>query len=277
LNVYFFSSIAKTPLISTMSSTRQSLYGVGLLDDLHMYFPDLLYNPDRFTTTGSVLGYIRDQTESQFNLFARGQREAQQRQQREAQPLQNPILTTPIRSTTATATPAAPARRLRTQRHWSETGAEGSYGTGGYGIYNPSVAEQIISPIENIITETYDISSLFQIPTAQRHTETPINPSLMSILLNAVTSMPRTDLEPVVVRPDTQTIDRTTALRSAREEDEHEVCSVCQDEYTEGQAIRSITYCNHMFHKSCIDQWFEQNVHCPVCRFDIRQTPNPAQ
>jgi hypothetical protein len=254
-----------------MASARQPLYGVGLLDDLHTYFPDLLYNPDRFTTTGSVLRYIRDQTESQFNLFARGQREAQQSQPQQPQ---NPVLTTPIRPPAMT-TPAAPARRIRPQRHWSETGAEGPYGAGGYGVHIPQINhDTYINPIENIITETYDVSSLFQIPNTQRQSTQNATNSLMSILLNAVTGMPRADLEPVVVRPDNQTIDRTTTLRPARETDENEVCSVCQDHYTEGQAIRSITHCSHMFHKSCIDQWFERDVHCPVCRFDVRQTPN---
>jgi hypothetical protein len=193
----------------------------------------------------------------------------------------NPVLTTPVRPPPAAATPAAPQRRIRPQRHWSETGAEGPYGAGGYGVHIPTyppivpVAEQIINPIENIITETYDISSLFQIPAAQRQssTNTNTNASIMSALLNVIAGMPRADLEPVVVRPDNETISRTTTLRPARETDENEVCSICQDCYTEGQAIRSITHCSHMFHKSCIDQWFEGHVHCPVCRYDIRQTP----
>jgi hypothetical protein len=30
--------------------------------------------------------------------------------------------------------------------------------------------------------------------------------------------------------------------------------------------------CHHTFHKSCIDTWFQENVHCPVCRHDIRLT-----
>ena len=249
------------------------LYGVGLLDDLHTYFPELLYNRGRFQTVPQVLDYIYTQIETRVNPYARGAqlyRESQQQQQ-------NPVLATPSRPITVTA-PSAPARRIQPQRHWSDGGAEGPFGANGYGVYVPPppivpLAEQVINPIENIITETYDISSLFHIPTAQRQSTNATTNSLMSILLNAVTSMPRTDLEPVVVRPEPQTIDRATTLRSAREEDEQEVCSVCQDEYTEGQAIRSITHCSHMFHKSCIDQWFERNVHCPVCRYDIRQTP----
>ena len=251
-------------------AARQPLYGVGLLDDLHTYFPDLLYNQERFTDIQSVLQYVRDQTESQFNLFARGQRETQQQQtQHQA------TVTTPARAVQPriSPVPAAPGRPLvNTRNHWSNSGAEGPFGANGYGNYI-SQSDRIVDTFNTIVTETYDISNLFQIPTAQRQTRT--DTSLLSLLVNAVTSMPRADLEPVVVRPDTQTIERVTTLRPARSSDESEVCSVCQENYTEGQAIRSITYCNHNFHKSCIDQWFERDVHCPVCRFDVRQTPNP--
>ena len=33
-------------------------YGIGLLDDMHNYFPDLLYNPLRFNNVQDVLNYI---------------------------------------------------------------------------------------------------------------------------------------------------------------------------------------------------------------------------
>lgn len=259
-------------------SARQPLYGVGLLDDIHTYFPDLLYDQSRFTDVQSILRYVREQTEEQFNLFTRGQREAQQRQ---PQPQQPAPTTTPVRPI-QTHIPSAPVRPSRPVRNRSEGpfAPEGPFGANGYGIYNPPIvpitpiAEQMINTFDNVITETYDISNLFQIPAAQRQTRTDTN-SLLSMLVNAVTAMPRADLEPVIVRPDTQTIERATSLRPARAADEEEVCSVCQENYTEGQAIRSITYCNHNFHKSCIDQWFERDVHCPVCRFDVRQTPAP--
>ena len=33
---------------------------------------------------------------------------------------------------------------------------------------------------------------------------------------------------------------------------------------------RRLKNCAHMFHRPCIDRWFEGHVHCPVCRADIR-------
>lgn len=46
------------------------------------------------------------------------------------------------------------------------------------------------------------------------------------------------------------------------------VCSICQEPVTCATRIR---HCGHMFHSSCIDQWFSMNPRCPVCRHDIRE------
>ena len=50
----------------------QVVYGVGLLDDVHNYFPSLLYEQGRFQTLPQVLSYVRSQMNSRFNLFAYG-------------------------------------------------------------------------------------------------------------------------------------------------------------------------------------------------------------
>lgn len=56
-----------------MSYTR--LYDSALLDDIHNYFPELLYAPERFRTISDVLGYVQEQTRRRFDLFSRGRRE----------------------------------------------------------------------------------------------------------------------------------------------------------------------------------------------------------
>ena len=53
----------------------RSHYGVSLLDDLHNYFPDILYRPEQFQTVASVLQYVQLQTQVHFNLFDLGRRE----------------------------------------------------------------------------------------------------------------------------------------------------------------------------------------------------------
>jgi hypothetical protein len=96
-------------------------------------------------------------------------------------------------------------------------------------------------------------------------------------IYSTIRNLIRPDLEPVIVRPTSEQIDNATTLilvnkphEESEGEGEEELCSICQDGYDDGQAMRKITHCSHSFHKSCIDEWFEQNVHCPICRFDIR-------
>lgn len=68
-----------------MSTQRDSVYGVGLLDDLHNYFPGLLYEPERFRTVSEVLSYIRENTSRRFNLFDHGRRQYMNRHRQQPQ------------------------------------------------------------------------------------------------------------------------------------------------------------------------------------------------
>ncbi|KAG1360958.1 RING-H2 finger protein ATL64-like [Cocos nucifera] len=49
--------------------------------------------------------------------------------------------------------------------------------------------------------------------------------------------------------------------------EEKESCSVCLAEYVEGEEVRVLPRCKHMFHKACIDQWLiTRSPFCPICR-----------
>jgi hypothetical protein len=50
----------------------ETVYGVGLLDDLHNYFPALLYEQHRFHTLRHVFQYVRSQMDTRFNLYRYG-------------------------------------------------------------------------------------------------------------------------------------------------------------------------------------------------------------
>jgi len=43
-------------------------------------------------------------------------------------------------------------------------------------------------------------------------------------------------------------------------------CAICLEEVGEGEAVKMIAYCRHVFHAECIDRWLEKQVTCPVCR-----------
>ncbi|KAJ3701212.1 hypothetical protein LUZ61_004917 [Rhynchospora tenuis] len=45
-------------------------------------------------------------------------------------------------------------------------------------------------------------------------------------------------------------------------------CSICLSSIEEGEQVRQLPNCRHMFHKECIDVWLSTNASCPVCRGD---------
>lgn len=70
----------------------------------------------------------------------------------------------------------------------------------------------------------------------------------------------------VNVAPTSQQIERAVERMAVPPADT--TCSICQEPMTGGTRIR---HCNHFFHGNCINEWFEVNARCPVCRYDIRE------
>lgn len=46
-------------------------------------------------------------------------------------------------------------------------------------------------------------------------------------------------------------------------------CAVCLSEFEEGETLRLLTKCNHVFHLDCINLWLSGHVTCPVCRAEL--------
>lgn len=84
--------------------------------------------------------------------------------------------------------------------------------------------------------------------------------------------------DPVTVRPSAAAYSRNTILIDSSGVPAGTVCTVCQSspgEDLSGVPItesmwRKLRGCQHYFHKTCADRWFDQNIHCPNCRADIR-------
>jgi hypothetical protein len=76
----------------------------------------------------------------------------------------------------------------------------------------------------------------------------------------------------VPVYPSVQEIDRATTLFRAGSNRQGDICTICQDHGSaeETPEWRELDACGHLYHKKCIDRWFETSVHCPICRVDIR-------
>jgi len=201
-------------------------YDIQFLDDIHNYFPDILYRPERFLTVASLLQYIRTQASSRYDLFSNAQRNhvvsTPPANNRFAA---NVIHTANHRPASASPSPSPPLVRTRQQAYE-------------------------VMPLNNLLTTLLGLGQLGQ--------DQDINLNLNF-------------MEPVQVAPSAQQVERSTQLRQANAQDETARCSICQDSFTGGQAIRFLRHCRHEFHRGCIDTWFQSNVHCPMCRWDIRE------
>lgn len=47
-------------------------------------------------------------------------------------------------------------------------------------------------------------------------------------------------------------------------------CPVCLSEFQQGQEIRLLPACKHVYHRKCLDQWLDyQHMTCPLCRTSL--------
>ncbi|KAH0716453.1 hypothetical protein KY284_009358 [Solanum tuberosum] len=46
-------------------------------------------------------------------------------------------------------------------------------------------------------------------------------------------------------------------------------CAVCLGEFQEGEWLKHLPYCSHVFHVACIDTWFQIHSSCPLCRSNV--------
>lgn len=78
-----------------------------------------------------------------------------------------------------------------------------------------------------------------------------------------------------------QTIRVSVGTNFTSTECKEETCSVCLSEFNEGDEVRVLPGCAHVFHLLCIDKWLLSHTNCPLCRANalcsLRDTaPPPA-
>jgi len=110
-------------------------------------------------------------------------------------------------------------------------------------------------------------------PSPTHRPNTPVNTSLFNLndLLNDTL---RNFTNPVVVRPTQEEIESATTSRvfGSIENPTNTNCPICLDVFEPTTEVTQITQCGHIFSPSEITRWFQSNVRCPVCRFDIRES-----
>jgi len=218
-----------------LSQSMSHLYDIQLLRDLHDHFPDLLYRHERFRNVSDVLQYIvRVANESPYR---RGRQ-----QYMNAHPFAGDVgpirsspsfMPFPAPSMPAPAVPAAPA--VPTVPSTSSVLSHMVFDIFSEGANAPSSMDPQLIQF---------LGSVFQ------NIEAPIGaPSSSSGAMG---------LTPEIIA-------HSTHLETAQQTQEDQ-CAICQDHMTEGQPLRTILHCHHLFHQTCIDVWFQTHATCPTCR-----------
>ncbi|CAH2060390.1 unnamed protein product [Thlaspi arvense] len=57
-------------------------------------------------------------------------------------------------------------------------------------------------------------------------------------------------------------VHRYTKAAKQRIED----CVICLSDFQEGETVKVIPHCGHMFHVDCVDTWLSSHASCPFCR-----------
>lgn len=87
-------------------------------------------------------------------------------------------------------------------------------------------------------------------------------------VLPAEPKAPKTGLEPSAI----------AALPTAAYEEtggEPGECAICLGAARQGEAVRVLPSCAHVFHVACVDTWLASSSSCPVCRALVEPPPPP--
>lgn len=264
---------------------NRSPYRIGLFDDIHTYLPELLYNRGRFRNVQDVLDYVHDVASHQLNPWPAAVADYTARVTADINPM-FAATTTPIyrrasgsnrrypgaggagagsnyryNARTGATIPQQqqqPQTHLHSRLHRTLPVYQNANYLNYYGYGDPAATATAAAPT----TETQDLLNL-------------INAAFGIMPTTATQAAPRPAaswLDPVIIRPTNQQIEAGTHtfMIADMSTEASECCAICQEDFISGAAVRRLNVCRHLFHRHCIDRWFNSNVRCPVCRYDIR-------
>ena len=260
-----------------MSGNYEAFYGVGLLDDIHNYFPALLYDHGRFQSIQQVLSYVRSQMNQRFNLYNFG---TEQYRTTYISPV--PVWTT------------QPVQIPPTNPFTEGPGVLRTPFTEGPGVLRPP-----FTPHENTNTPrtpppTPPIVPPFRVVSLWEENDMALANELLSLLGSSVNHTPNLGvralrstfssrlnpsappffqnnsfLQPVTVRPSMRVIEENSEILTGISGSP--ICAICQEAIETSSRCRRLRTCQHTYHQTCIDTWFQESVFCPTCRHDIRE------
>ena len=120
---------------------------------------------------------------------------------------------------------------------------------------------------------TPPIPTTRNIPTTRPIIDSLYTPNEATALLNTFLTTDEAFFNnTVVVRPTNAQIQQASRLIKYGDIENplSESCPISLEDFNEANQVRQLLHCGHIFHTRQFQQWFESNVRCPVCRYDIR-------
>ncbi len=266
---------------SNSSTNVGSIYGIPIIDDIHRYFPDLLYNNSRFTSLPVLMEYIRYQMSYHFNTYNRMYMEYWRNR---APDMSNSVPPHPA-TNSAHAIPTTPIIQAMPREMQEALDA----------LLNPlgsnattRTATPILSGMNTYMDDEILLNGFSTPVRPTNNNEPPQINRLTSALHNIFPNLPGFgEGRPAVfmaartyhMRPLNMDVPETAGLspldieRTTHIEQRAEgQCPICYDDYS-GNDLRAINQCNHAFHIECIDRWFSNHNTCPMCRANVLAPP----
>ena len=284
-----------------------NIYGIPLLDNIHMLFPEILYDSTLFSHDetdefGRILSWIRFRLShlypQTFNRarqnyaqnMARDRREDYDewmwlRNRRELSPQQILMQRLPtmssLQASLNTGFWGGEIRPVNTiYRHNNHT----NYNNNHNHNHNTNEMDDNMGAVPNTTRNvnsrgSVDINNLLQ--------NALIDEIIGGLLVPRATTRNTGGLwrffDSVPIVPTPAEIAAGSRILESSTVAADTICAVCQDHDSPrdisgtvnvSYGWRILNSCNHIFHRECIDRWFEGHVVCPVCRADIRDRPN---
>lgn len=227
---------------STYAPVYEHRYGFDLLDQLHNFFPELLYDARMFAQH-ELIQWVRHRIRTLFpDIYVREQQQYRlyhSASRMESYTAWRRRTAAPVETTTVPLRPVAAVSRPTTT-----TAAPSALAT--------NIWSQLLSA--PLLDMSYTTSSL--------------SDPITIAMLNGLLGLRGGEGEDVVVAPTEEQIRAGSTVVEHTSVPTDVACAICQDRDTAQQWRR--LHCDHYFHKRCVDEWLHRNVRCPVCRTDIR-------
>jgi len=256
------------------------VYGFHLFDDLHNFFPELLYDDVLFDHDS--LGWMRHRLSSYFpavytrqsNMYRIWHAQARRAQFDEWRATHlltnNPSI---IRPPPPRDIPreAIPQRIQRTQ--FVPRTEETTYLSTLNAVFQDlsgtmaqqEQQEQQQPPRHTTMIFTRGDQTLLSAAGQGSQTSAAFIQNIMDLLALA-------SLSDVVVAPSQVEINDASQILHNHQISAEFICPICQEHTsnTEGNAEWRRLACSHTFHQICIDRWLTEHTQCPMCRADVR-------